>query len=39
LGKTPITVKNAPGFVVNRILVPMINEALFVLVRRLGHAR
>ena len=31
LGKTPITVKNAPGFVVNRILVPMINEALFVL--------
>ena len=27
LGKTPITVKNAPGFVVNRILVPMINEA------------
>jgi 3-hydroxybutyryl-CoA dehydrogenase len=31
LGKTPITVRNAPGFVVNRILVPMINEALFVL--------
>ena len=31
LGKTPITVKNAPGFVVNRILVPMINEAFFVL--------
>ena len=31
LGKTPITVKNAPGFVVNRILVPMINDALFVL--------
>ncbi len=31
LGKSPITVKNAPGFVVNRILVPMINEALFVL--------
>jgi len=31
LGKTPITVKNSPGFVVNRILVPMINEALFVL--------
>jgi len=31
LGKTPISVKNAPGFVVNRILVPMINEAFFVL--------
>ena len=31
LGKSPITVKNAPGFVVNRILVPMINEAFFVL--------
>ena len=31
LGKEPITVKNAPGFVVNRILVPMINEAFFVL--------
>ena len=31
LGKTPITVKNAPGFAVNRILVPMINEAFFVL--------
>lgn len=31
LGKTPITVKNAPGFVVNRILMPMVNEAFFVL--------
>ena len=31
LGKSPITVKNAPGFVVNRILVPMINEAFYVL--------
>ena len=31
LGKSPITVRNAPGFVVNRILVPMINEAFFVL--------
>ena len=31
LGKEPITVKNAPGFVVNRILIPMINEAFFVL--------
>jgi len=36
LGKTPITVKNAPGFVVNRILVPMINEAFFVLAEGLA---
>ena len=38
LGKTPITVKNAPGFVVNRILVPMINEAFFVLYEGLASA-
>ena len=31
LGKSPINVKSAPGFVVNRILLPMINEAFFVL--------
>ncbi|QWD88350.1 3-hydroxybutyryl-CoA dehydrogenase [Polynucleobacter sp. MWH-CaK5] len=36
LGKEPITVKNAPGFVVNRILVPMINEAFFVLAEGLA---
>jgi 3-hydroxybutyryl-CoA dehydrogenase len=39
LGKTPITVKNAPGFVVNRILVPMINEALFVLAEGVASAK
>jgi len=38
LGKTPITVKNNPGFVVNRILVPMINEAFFVLAEGLASA-
>ncbi len=31
IGKTPVTVSEAPGFVVNRILFPMINEAAFVL--------
>jgi 3-hydroxybutyryl-CoA dehydrogenase len=31
MGKTPVTVKDSPGFVVNRMLVPMINEAVFVL--------
>ena len=38
LGKTPVTVKNAPGFVVNRILIPMINEAMFVLAEGLATA-
>jgi 3-hydroxybutyryl-CoA dehydrogenase len=38
LGKTPVTVKNSPGFVVNRILVPMINEAFFVLAEGLATA-
>ncbi len=31
LGKTPVTVNDAPGFVSNRILCPMINEAIVVL--------
>ena len=31
LGKSSISVKSAPGFVVNRVLLPMINEAFFVL--------
>ena len=31
LGKEPVEVKEAPGFVVNRILIPMINEASFIL--------
>ena len=38
VGKTPITVRNSPGFVVNRILCPMINEAIFVLQEGLATA-
>jgi 3-hydroxybutyryl-CoA dehydrogenase len=31
IGKSPVLVHDAPGFAVNRILVPMINEAVFAL--------
>ena len=38
LGKTPIGVKNSAGFVVNRVLCPMINEAIFALQEGLASA-
>ena len=38
VGKSPVTARNSPGFVVNRILVPMINEAIFVLQEGLASA-
>ncbi|WDG79118.1 3-hydroxybutyryl-CoA dehydrogenase [Pseudomonas chlororaphis] len=38
LGKVAITAGNRPGFVVNRILVPMINEAILVLQEGLASA-
>jgi 3-hydroxybutyryl-CoA dehydrogenase len=38
LGKSPITVRNSPGFVVNRILCPMINEAIFAYQEGLASA-
>jgi 3-hydroxybutyryl-CoA dehydrogenase len=39
VGKTAVTARNSPGFVVNRILVPMINEAIFVLQEGLASAQ
>lgn len=30
IGKTPVTVKEAPGFIVNHVLIPMINEAISI---------
>ncbi len=38
LGKTPSVVRDAPGFVSNRILIPMINEAIGVLAEGVGDA-
>ncbi|MDE2585113.1 MAG: 3-hydroxybutyryl-CoA dehydrogenase, partial [Betaproteobacteria bacterium] len=38
VGKTPVQVKNSPGFVVNRLLCPMINEAIFALGEGLAEA-
>ncbi|WP_024507902.1 3-hydroxybutyryl-CoA dehydrogenase [Bradyrhizobium sp. ARR65] len=38
VGKVPITAKNSPGFAVNRILCPMINEAIFALQEGLATA-
>lgn len=38
MGKSPIAVNEAPGFAVNRILVPMINEAIFVLQEGIASA-
>ena len=36
VGKTPVEVNDYPGFVANRILLPMINEAVFALMEGVG---
>ena len=36
LGKTPVEAKDSPGFISNRILCPMINEAIFALQEGIG---
>ncbi len=38
IGKHPVKVRNSPGFVVNRMLCPMINEAIFALGEGLASA-
>tara|TARA_B100001059_G_scaffold200101_1_gene206728 strand:+ start:951 stop:1796 length:846 start_codon:yes stop_codon:yes gene_type:complete len=38
LGKAPVVVQEAPGFVVNRMLIPMINEAVSILAEGVANA-
>ena len=38
LGKTPVEVNDYPGFVANRVLMPMINEAVFALMEGVATA-
>jgi len=38
IGKTPVQVEEGPGFVVNRILLPMINEGIGILADGLASA-
>ncbi len=38
LGKTPVEAHDSPGFIANRILLPMINEAIFALQEGVGTA-
>lgn len=39
VGKTPVEVADAPGFVANRLLLPMINEAIFTLAEGVASAK
>jgi len=39
MGKTVVTSRDFPGFIVNRILIPMLNEAAYALMEGLGTAK
>src|SRR5215469_12052686 len=39
LGKTPVEVEDAPGFVSNRVLMPLLNEAMFAVMEGIATAR
>ena len=39
LGKTPVAANDFPGFIANRVLLPMINEAIYCLMEGVGDAR
>lgn len=38
IGKSPVSVKDAPGFAANRILIPMLNEAMFCVYEGIANA-
>ncbi len=38
LGKTPVAVQDSPGFVTNRVLMPLLNEAMFALMEGVASA-
>lgn len=38
MGKTPVEINEAPGFVVNRLLIPMLNEAMYALMEGVAKA-
>ena len=39
LGKTPVSAEDYPGFIVNRVLMPMINEAVYTLMEGVGKPK
>jgi 3-hydroxybutyryl-CoA dehydrogenase len=38
IGKTPVEAADRPGFIANRVLMPMINEAIYALMEGVGSA-